>query len=204
MEGLPSLAFGPTGSTYEGEDKLQHFFFSALMSLSWGPKRTKSIGRLYEHFDAFKKAHFNYGTGYSDGDVHADDLGADFGFNLLHSPTTSIRFFVRYPNETLGGAIGRLAGSGTAVAAPNVRHDAQAAPKSTGAPLPSGWLDSAKGGYGPKVGGDEGASGRGIGDDSRASDTPSEDSHLIPPSRWRMGRGKGRPHRRQRLGRPPP
>jgi hypothetical protein len=144
------------------EDKVQHFFRLALISYTWGPGAAKNIGRLYERLDQVK-ALFKDTGGYDVGDVHADDLGADFGFNARLAPTSSIRFFVRHPNETLGGAIVRLSNGvvlrsadylpSAAGAANNSErggrtsesaapYDPQAEPKSTGFPLPSDYYDS--------------------------------------------------------------
>jgi len=105
------------------------------------------------------QAPFKDTGGWDTGDIHADDLGADFGFNAYKSPTTSFRFFVRHRPETLGGAIARLSQSGTSLAtgptftagtgtgSPGDGASVTRQPASTGWPLPSNYFNEDTGSH---------------------------------------------------------
>jgi hypothetical protein len=132
LDAIPSLAFGPAGTKAQGVDKLQHFFGSAWVAYTWGVGPSTNLGRIWERLDQVKDLLGMSSGGYDMGDVHADDLGAEFGGNLLPSPTTSVRFFVRHPGETLGGAIQRLAGHGIGLRVPGDRRPGVLLPTGAG------------------------------------------------------------------------
>lgn len=121
LGGVPSLAFGTT-DPFGGVDKPQHFFQVALLVYTaggfaaWG----KLIGRLYEVYDAIRDLGHEPGHstgGYDHGDIHADDLGAEFGSQLRITPGIPIGMYLRPQGESLPGAMDRLTheASGTEV-----------------------------------------------------------------------------------------
>jgi hypothetical protein len=87
LDGIPSRAFG-TEPPYAGEDKPQHFFAAAAEAYAaairqrdpeYGEAYAKSLGVAYEVGDAALGLLGLDTGGYDQGDIHADDRGAEFG-----------------------------------------------------------------------------------------------------------------------------
>jgi len=98
LGGIPSRAFG-LDAEYGGVDKPQHFFATAAVAFyaslsqddtglgapnpAYGAAIAKGVGEAYEALDEIgKEASGGNPTGYSRGDVAADDRGANFGADL--------------------------------------------------------------------------------------------------------------------------
>lgn len=133
LGGIPSKAFGTAG-VYAGVDKPQHFFQLATITYKTNFEDAgKAIGRLYEMFDGLRKMVGKDTGGYDIGDIHADDLGVEFGSSLVKSPTTHVGLFLRHPDETQVDALIRLNGriNGAPSGVPIIVASAESSPSLT-------------------------------------------------------------------------
>ena len=81
LNGVPSRAFG-SDPNYVGVDKPQHFFACARIAYRYGIGAAVQAGFLWEARDWVKKLFGSRSGGWSDGDIHADNLGSALGYVL--------------------------------------------------------------------------------------------------------------------------